>query len=88
MTDAVIDRPFTVASAADHPACSQANVRNLCRSGRLRHFRVGCSERGPIRVPTDAMREFERCASAPPPASELATDRSERAWQSRLVRLN
>ena len=25
-----------------------------CRAGKLRHFRVGCSDRGPIRIPVSA----------------------------------
>jgi hypothetical protein len=56
-------------------------VRNLCRAGKLRHFRVGCTERGPIRIRAEAMREFERCASAPPPAAEPVADRWPRNTQ-------
>jgi hypothetical protein len=82
------DRPYTVEAAAAHLACSPANIRNLCRTGKLRHFRVGCTERGPIRIPADAMAEFERCASAPQPAVEPAADQAERVWGARLARLS
>jgi Helix-turn-helix domain len=94
MTAASSERPFTVGAAAEHLACSEANVRILCRAGKLRHFRVGCSEkeRGPIRIAASAMREYiEQCASPrseEPSRSETADDEvGERHWGARLVRL-
>jgi hypothetical protein len=94
MTAAASERPFTVQSAAEHLDCSEANVRNLCRAGKLRHFRIGCSEKdkGPIRIPASAMREYvERCASPgseePSPPETTADEAGERHWGARLVRL-
>jgi excisionase family DNA binding protein len=85
-------RPFTVDEAADLLACSAANVRNLCRRGRLRHFRVGGLEKGPIRIPSDALGEFVRCASSGSgtdgtPMNEPQPELSAQAWGPRIVRL-
>jgi hypothetical protein len=91
----VPERPFTVKSAAEHLECSEANVRNLCRAGKLGHFRVGCSQhdKGPIRIPASAMREYiERCSCAFTADSSALTsasedEPSEPAWGPRIVRL-
>jgi excisionase family DNA binding protein len=90
----MMERPFTIETAAEYLACSQRNVRNLCRAGKLRHFRVGCSEgdKGPIRIPASAMREYvERCGSScfeesGTPTNESTEEQSEQAWGPRLVR--
>jgi len=48
------DRPPTVVMAAHFLGCSPAHIRNLCRDGKLRHFRLGRL----IRITAAAMGEF------------------------------
>lgn len=57
--------PFTPETLAERWQCSPANVRNLCRSGRLTHFTVG---RGMYRIPVDAVEHYETGTSAVAPA--------------------
>jgi excisionase family DNA binding protein len=86
------ERPHTTKSAAMLLACSEAHVRKLCRDGKLRHFRLGGDERGPIRIPVAALGEFEKCASSGSvtdgmPMNEPMPEREEPAWGPRIVRL-
>jgi excisionase family DNA binding protein len=53
-------RPYTTKTAAEYLGASPAHVRNLCARGKLRYFRLGGDVRGPIRIPADALEEFER----------------------------
>jgi len=85
-------RPYTTKTAAEYLGASPAHVRNLCARGKLRHFRLGDDDRGPIRIPAAALEEFERCASscsAEPgqPTNELTDSQNEQAWAPRIVRL-
>jgi excisionase family DNA binding protein len=85
-------RPYTTKTAAEYLGASPAHVRNLCARGKLRHFRLGGDANGPIRIPADALEEFERCASSCSVANGMHTNasmanRNERAWGQRIVRL-
>ncbi|MGY2048855.1 helix-turn-helix domain-containing protein [Methylobacterium sp. JK268] len=51
-------RPLTPEQVAERWDCSANHVRNLIRRGELRAFRVGSRL---LRVPPDAVLEFERC---------------------------
>lgn len=44
------DRPFTPDSLAARWDCSPATIRNLCRDGKLAHFKVGKEYRIPLRI--------------------------------------
>ena len=86
------ERPFTAKTAAEHLACSTSHVRRLCREGKLRHFRLGGDERGPIRITPDALGEFVRCASSGSaadgmPMSEPLPEPDDTALAPRIVRL-
>ncbi len=91
------ERPFSVKTAAEFLGCSEKNVRNLCRAGKLRHFRVGCTASGPIRISVSAMAEYveqrgEQCelsysAESSTPTSVSTANRSEQVWARRIVRL-
>lgn len=48
------DRPFTIPSAAEYLDVSEKYIRDLCRSGRLGHFKLGKL----IRISQANMREF------------------------------
>ncbi|MFD1341448.1 helix-turn-helix domain-containing protein [Litorisediminicola beolgyonensis] len=52
--------PHTPDSLADRWACSSETVRQLCRSGQLKHFRVGRM----IRISAEAVDEFEARSAA------------------------
>jgi excisionase family DNA binding protein len=85
-------RPYTTQTAAEYLGASPAHVRNLCARGKLRHFRLGGDAHGPIRIPADALEEFERCASScfaesGMPTNALTDSQSEQAWAQRIVRL-
>ncbi|WP_416376432.1 helix-turn-helix domain-containing protein [Thalassovita sp.] len=53
-------RPFTPETLADTWGCSAETVRNLCRSGTLKHFRLGRL----YRIPANAVEEYECQTSA------------------------
>ncbi|WP_424981613.1 excisionase family DNA-binding protein [Maritalea sp. S77] len=55
------DRPFTPDTLAKRWGCSGKHVRNLIDRGELRFFRLGSKL---IRIPADAVREFEGQATA------------------------
>jgi excisionase family DNA binding protein len=50
------DRPYTPETLAKRWGCSGKHVRNLLERGELRFFRLGSKL---IRIPADAVREFE-----------------------------
>jgi excisionase family DNA binding protein len=50
-----------VAEVATRLSCSQSMVRNLIKSGRLRHVRLGKGQGG-IRVTVEALTEFIRAS--------------------------
>jgi len=52
------DRPLTPEQAAELWGCSPNHVRNLIHRGELRAFRLG---KRLIRIPADAIGEYERC---------------------------
>jgi excisionase family DNA binding protein len=84
-------RLYTTKTAAEYLGSSQAHVRNLCAKGKLRHFRLGGDDRGPIRIPASALEEFERCASSGSaengtPMTESAESHAESRWGPRLAR--
>lgn len=55
----IMDRPYSSEDLADRWGVSAQHVRDLIRSGSLRHFRVGRL----IRIPAKAVYEFEECPS-------------------------
>ena len=86
------ERPYTAAQAGEFLACSPSHVRKLCREGKLRHFRLGGDERGPIRITPDALGEFVRCASSGSaadgtPTNEPPPEPDDTALAPRIVRL-
>lgn len=50
------DRPYTPETLAERWGCSGRHVRNLLERGELRFFRLGAKL---IRIPADAVREYE-----------------------------
>ena len=54
------DAPFIVGELAQRWRCSDQHVYNLIRDKRLRVIRLGKL----IRIPIDAVEEFEKCASS------------------------
>ena len=53
------DRPFSSEELAERWGVSAQHIRDLIKLGTLRHFRVGRL----IRIPANAVREFEECQS-------------------------
>ncbi|WP_142494781.1 helix-turn-helix domain-containing protein [Thalassovita litoralis] len=53
-------KPFTPEGLASIWGCSAETVRNLCRTGVLRHFRLGRL----YRIPANAVEEYECRTSA------------------------
>lgn len=51
-------RPMTPEQVAERWGCSPNHVRNLIHRGELRAFRLG---RRLIRIPAEAIGEFEQC---------------------------
>jgi excisionase family DNA binding protein len=49
-------RARTVEQVAEMWGCSANHVRQMCKDGRLRHFRLGPKT---IRIPIEAVEEFE-----------------------------
>jgi excisionase family DNA binding protein len=49
---------LSVKAVAARLACSQATVYSLIASKRLRHFRIGTTGRGAIRVSEEQIAEF------------------------------
>jgi len=87
------ERPYTVKTAAERLACSQATVRNLCRAGKLGSFRIGVGAKAYFRIPASAIEEFERGGLSETSASSASTSAStgevsEQAWGPRIVRLS
>lgn len=44
------ERPYTPERLAERWECSAATIRNLCRDGKLAHFKVGKEYRIPLRI--------------------------------------
>ena len=87
----MLERPYTIAGAAEQLGCSTETVRKLCRSGRLRNFRIGVGDKAYFRIPASALEEYVRCGSSGSgeggtPMSESTDEQNERAWGPRLVR--
>ena len=53
-------RPYTPDDLAERWLCSAETVRQLYKRGELRGFRVGRM----IRIPIDAVEEYERCQTS------------------------
>src|SRR5579859_3248067 len=51
---------FSPRDLAEHWQCSERHVRNLIRDGKLRAFRLGGKL---VRVPREAVEDFEKCES-------------------------
>ena len=50
-------RPYTAETAAEYLGCSPRHVRNMCKAGTLRSFRLAKL----LRISADAIKELERC---------------------------
>ncbi|MGR1583314.1 helix-turn-helix domain-containing protein [Thalassobius sp. S69A] len=61
-------RPFTPETLAATWGCSAETVRNLCRSGTLKHFRLGRL----YRIPANAVEEYE-CQTSASDGSEVVS---------------
>ncbi|WP_413777641.1 helix-turn-helix domain-containing protein [Thalassovita sp.] len=61
-------RPFTPETLAAAWGCSAETVRNLCRSGTLKHFRLGRL----YRIPANAVEEYE-CQTSASDVSEVVS---------------
>jgi excisionase family DNA binding protein len=63
-------RPFTPERLAERWECSAHHIRNLCRRGRLGHFRIGKE----YRIPMHAVEEVEACETRPVEAERRPTE--------------
>lgn len=61
--------PFNVDTLADRWLCSAATIRELCRRGVLRHFKVG----NMVRIPVDVVEEYEACPNTRSADSDQAS---------------
>lgn len=52
------NRILTVAEAAEVAGCSTTTIQHACRSGELRHGRLGKGPRGQLRISEAALREW------------------------------
>lgn len=57
------ERPFTPETLAERWSCSAKNVREMCRDGRLKSFRVGKM----YRIAAATVADFERGDQAADP---------------------
>jgi excisionase family DNA binding protein len=79
-------RPFSPETLADRWGCSSDTIRNMCRRGDLRAFRLGRL----IRIPAQEVERFE-CQNTESLSTEINSasptmTRAEDAFASRLAR--
>src|SRR5262245_23770033 len=72
-----MERPFTPDTLAEHWGCSPQHVRDLCRAGKLRHFKLGDRL---IRIQPVAVLEYEaqQCESVSANIAENGRSSGER----------
>lgn len=49
--------PYTPLALAERWSCSSETVRQLCKTGKIKSFRVGKQ----FRIPAQAVEEYEQC---------------------------
>lgn len=69
--------PHTPETLAERWQCSAQHVRNLFRRGELRGFRIGTM----IRIPQDAVEEFEKGYFNQPKSNEALAAQPEKVSQ-------
>ena len=53
-------RPFSPESLADRWECSAESIRQQCRQGRIKHFRLGRL----YRIPAQIVEDIEKCQTS------------------------
>ena len=71
---------MTPKAVAERWHCSERTVRNIIREGRLKSFRLGEKL---LRIPFDAVEEYEKCMMNPSSDSSNTVDASQRNTMSR-----
>ena len=77
-----MSRPFTPDQVAERWSCSANHVRNLIKRGELSAFRLGTRL---LRIPAEAVEDFERCLTAGSDGSTGATSSLGGATESAPV---
>lgn len=75
-------RALTPAMVAEMWGCSEKTVRNEIAAGKLRHFRVGQKL---LRIPPDALEEYECQNTGSPDTEESGPSPSMRAENERAA---
>jgi excisionase family DNA binding protein len=75
-------RAYTPAMVAEMWGCSEKTVRNEIAAGRLRHFRVGQKL---LRIPPDAVEEYECQNTGSPDTGESGQSASMKAASERTA---
>lgn len=75
-------RALTPAMVAEMWGCSERTVRNEIAAGRLRHFRVGQKL---LRIPREALEEYECQNTGSPDTEESGPSLSMRAADERAA---